>query len=605
MSEEVASLSSEGKEKAYFSFLRKFILELIPKDGRPIGNKNLRLRIQEKFENVSDSDIKKSLDKMIEENILMRGRGNGGSVRRTGFDINEHNKYTNLKVPKPKIFAIFMSGLDDKNPEYIGRNFVENLQNDEQRSQCDWYAEQSGIFRKTGQGPHLACSYCYQPVYVRGVGSNSQRRTLYHTRNADRSCLVLGKHSKGNPAAKIHEDADGNLSEIHEDAIKKICESLMLAHPPIFGSYIQSSLSDAELLNFVETGKKRLLSPPRCNQNLKVTDERFRRPDIAFSLVDEFGNIENWVFEVQRSVIMRNILVARNDDYRKNDIRALWIMIDSIADNPHKEAAKFFGSIHRGCQFLYNDGLYEVFTSTKKLSFLSRTLEYEFDEEDGEFKTKNFEDDLVIFPDGFCCKNGFVFHKDHMADSVEKAFFERRKLASEILGLLSRYAGSRDAQVEQFEICKKALHKFILSFVGREKLQEVLHERSSPSSKIWRTISVMLTMLERVVSGNPNVNFTQSFNPSGSLIFCDDPINKLYDQIVLDFAFRVGYADFHRAHIDDNAVFKYRKSSYDRQFKFMSEIERVYLRGIFGEIYSSSAVGILSSVDRLPFWAIK
>lgn len=56
------------------------IMELIPKDGKPIGNKKLLEELKKKLKDLSDDEYWKRRNELIASGKLTKGRGKGGSV---------------------------------------------------------------------------------------------------------------------------------------------------------------------------------------------------------------------------------------------------------------------------------------------------------------------------------------------------------------------------------------------------------------------------------------------------------------------------------------------------------------------------------------------
>lgn len=61
--------------------LRKIILDLVPEDGSTIGNKTLLAAIEEQLTEVSEDDYFAARDALVDEGLVVKGRGRGGSVR--------------------------------------------------------------------------------------------------------------------------------------------------------------------------------------------------------------------------------------------------------------------------------------------------------------------------------------------------------------------------------------------------------------------------------------------------------------------------------------------------------------------------------------------
>lgn len=60
--------------------LEEALLSLIPKDGKPKGNKALLAELRTKFNDITDDEFWKSRNDLIDAGKLSKGRGKGGSV---------------------------------------------------------------------------------------------------------------------------------------------------------------------------------------------------------------------------------------------------------------------------------------------------------------------------------------------------------------------------------------------------------------------------------------------------------------------------------------------------------------------------------------------
>lgn len=65
--------------------LRDLVLSLIPEDGSTIGNRALLALLREDLPDLTDEDYHAVRDQLIEEGVLAKGRGQGGSVSRAGL----------------------------------------------------------------------------------------------------------------------------------------------------------------------------------------------------------------------------------------------------------------------------------------------------------------------------------------------------------------------------------------------------------------------------------------------------------------------------------------------------------------------------------------
>jgi adenine-specific DNA-methyltransferase len=65
---------------------RDLVLALIPEDGSTIGNSARLAQLREDLPDLTDEDYHAVRDQLIAEGILAFGRGQGGSVSRSGLD---------------------------------------------------------------------------------------------------------------------------------------------------------------------------------------------------------------------------------------------------------------------------------------------------------------------------------------------------------------------------------------------------------------------------------------------------------------------------------------------------------------------------------------
>ena len=62
--------------------LTDLIISYVPEDGSSIGNGAMMARLREQMPSLSDEDYFAARDALVDEGILGRGRGRGGSVHR-------------------------------------------------------------------------------------------------------------------------------------------------------------------------------------------------------------------------------------------------------------------------------------------------------------------------------------------------------------------------------------------------------------------------------------------------------------------------------------------------------------------------------------------
>ena len=62
--------------------LRDLIVSLAPEDGAPIGNGALMALLRERVPDLTNDDYATARDELVDEGILARGRGRGGSIMR-------------------------------------------------------------------------------------------------------------------------------------------------------------------------------------------------------------------------------------------------------------------------------------------------------------------------------------------------------------------------------------------------------------------------------------------------------------------------------------------------------------------------------------------
>ncbi len=95
--------------------LRDLILQLVPADGSTIGNQALIAELQNFLPELSDAEYHAAKDALVVERMLMKGRGRGGSVSRTGSEPRLASAATQIR-PKPALnseYAEVNSALND------------------------------------------------------------------------------------------------------------------------------------------------------------------------------------------------------------------------------------------------------------------------------------------------------------------------------------------------------------------------------------------------------------------------------------------------------------------------------------------------------------
>ena len=63
-----------------YNEIEKNIIDLIPKDGKPIGNKALLIELKKKLNNIQDDEFWKIRNDLISAGKLSKAKGKGGSV---------------------------------------------------------------------------------------------------------------------------------------------------------------------------------------------------------------------------------------------------------------------------------------------------------------------------------------------------------------------------------------------------------------------------------------------------------------------------------------------------------------------------------------------
>jgi len=64
------------------SELNSLILSIVPEDGSSIGNGTVLARLREQLADLSDEDYASARDELVDQGVLGRGKGRGGSVYR-------------------------------------------------------------------------------------------------------------------------------------------------------------------------------------------------------------------------------------------------------------------------------------------------------------------------------------------------------------------------------------------------------------------------------------------------------------------------------------------------------------------------------------------
>lgn len=83
-----------------FQALRTLILQLVPNDGSSIGNQALIAELQDYLPELTDAEYHAAKDALVVEGVLLKGRGRGGSVFRTGSEPRVVSAATQTR-PKP------------------------------------------------------------------------------------------------------------------------------------------------------------------------------------------------------------------------------------------------------------------------------------------------------------------------------------------------------------------------------------------------------------------------------------------------------------------------------------------------------------------------
>lgn len=97
--------------------LEKQILALIPKDGSKISNQKLLASIKYQNPSISDLEYWKARNNLIENGILSKGRGKGGSVHRRepeSQQLDEKNdSQKNKRIPEKNLYSPFIKVINE------------------------------------------------------------------------------------------------------------------------------------------------------------------------------------------------------------------------------------------------------------------------------------------------------------------------------------------------------------------------------------------------------------------------------------------------------------------------------------------------------------
>lgn len=98
---------------------RETLLKLIPADGTTVGNTNLRHKFQQTFkkDGITEDDYWEVRQLLLNEGLLERGRGKGGSVRLVSIDAKQPIDADAVPVDQPssrelELYAPFAKSLD-------------------------------------------------------------------------------------------------------------------------------------------------------------------------------------------------------------------------------------------------------------------------------------------------------------------------------------------------------------------------------------------------------------------------------------------------------------------------------------------------------------
>jgi hypothetical protein len=100
---------------------RTALLGMIPADGSAVGNTTLRSKFQHSFskDDVSEDDYWEVRKLLVNEGLIVRGRGKGGSVRLTSIDMKQHVDTDVVLVDQPtprelELYEPFAKSLHDR-----------------------------------------------------------------------------------------------------------------------------------------------------------------------------------------------------------------------------------------------------------------------------------------------------------------------------------------------------------------------------------------------------------------------------------------------------------------------------------------------------------
>lgn len=582
--------------------VRREILSIIPQDGRHIGNKNMLSKLTKIFPDITKETYEAQRDALVELGEVKRiPKGNGHCICLTGFDLDRKSakakdvlrraptasQKRRRKVTRRKIDAVLMENPDDDSPDFIGQDFLAWEDDPFHRVDIIHWQEVSERHRNGQDARYLACSVCLQPIYIRG-SRNSHGLHLAHRTNADSYCPVKNQSagSKGSAYQNMHDE--GPTSEDHERVIDFITETIV-------GQY---SLADEEEdPNFpLETVLAEL---PRLNKGLRAKDGlSYKRPDLYFCLRRPDGSQDEWVIEVQRSKILSDDVIQRTRAHRANGRNILWVSIGELEDSPLSRSAITLQDMHRGCQ-VFLDKNAKLATETAGVLHLSWvSYEPELDEDGDPVESYR---QVRRFPDDLHVHNSIVFARDVTGDTAERRMKERRTRLRNILEPLTKPAGNE--VVSQRDALATAQAEELLREVT-EFLRDA-PDASIPSirSKAFRSTSVMMTMVSRMVTGDKSRNLTSSFWPSGHYIFNDNPEVSLHCKILDHFAVTSGYASFHEEVVGGLALYCAAPEEARDEFKALGSVEKAIYRAFFGEVFDLPVRSSLASVGRLPAWA--
>lgn len=556
--------------------------------GVVVGNKNCRKLLRKKFPDLTKDAYFEVRDKMVEEGIIKKDRGNGGSIYKPDGNGGKPSQTLKMIKSHKQIMAVLMKNENDKEPKFLGRSILKWEDSEFDRAIHEHYIGVSSNHRAGKSDTYIGCQHCLQPLVISGISGKTGERTFKH-RNKSGPCVFKSDaKSKEQTYAEMYDG--GVVSEEHEEVVKHICESLMARHSTV---------------DLRQPGEVPALE---CMPSLNIKPQFFqdgsydinRRPDISFSFVFKDGSIENWAIEVQRSKIMDDDIISRTEDYRSNGINLLWVMLSDLASSPRSRAATALQSIHRGCQHTLSGDAFSKTAIDKVLQFYVTAyegLEFEDAEEDEREDYKGARvvyDEIHKFPDDFKSVNGHVFGYDHTTKGILDTAKERRKCAIAAFNLGRGYFPcSKQGSKLRSDSVSSAIMK-----INDRALKEIEADHSfyrpTASSKVWRTLSVMLSVLLRKFK-DPVANITASYEADEFWIFNYKPKENLYTQIIADFYLRSGYKTSEAKNIFDPLLFQKEMSKLDH-------IERTIIEYIFPELYNDAIRSQLGSVERIPDW---